>query len=158
MHTGAGFSVIQRKAVSVVIIGQRHLIRAFALCRCFGVSLGSIRTTVLRYALRHDHKTAVVAAVLTGRQRNELIAVFSGHAGIIEGQFLALGNKVVKLIGALCVYKAIKLECFGTVGVDHRAEYGNDLILLLIRQCVEGDYPMLAPKVFVLELFKVGKH
>ena len=61
MHTGAGFSVIQRKAVSVVIIGQRHLIRAFALCRCFGVSLGSIRTTVLRYALRHDHKTAVVA-------------------------------------------------------------------------------------------------
>ena len=46
--------------------------------------LGSICTTVLRYVLRHDHKTAVVAAVLTGRQRNELIAVFGGHAGIIE--------------------------------------------------------------------------
>ena len=108
--------------------------------------------------LRHDHKTAVVAAVLTGRQRNELIAVFGGHAGIIERQLLALGNEVVKLIGTLCVYKAIKLECFGTVSVDHCAEYGNDLILLLIRQCVKGDYPMLAPKVFVLELFKVGKH
>ena len=120
--------------------------------------LGSICTTVLRYVLRHDHKTAVVAAVLTGRQRNELIAVFGGHAGIIERQLLALGNEVVKLIGTLCVYKALKLECFGTVSVDHCAEYGNDLILLLIRQCVKGDYPMLAPKVFVLELFKVGKH
>ena len=29
---------------------------------------------------------------------------------------------------------------------------------LLIRRCVEGDHPMLAPKVFALEFFKVGKH
>ena len=80
------------------------------------MSLGSIRTTILRYAFRHDHKAAVVAAVLTGRQRNELIAVFGGHAGIVKGQFLALSNEADKIIGALCVYKAIKLECFGTVG------------------------------------------
>ena len=73
--------------------------------------LGSICTTVLRYVLRHDHKTAVVAAVLTGRQRNELIAVFGGHAGIIERQLLALGNEVVNLNGTLCVNKAKKLEC-----------------------------------------------
>ena len=91
--------------------------RAFALCRCFGVSLGSIRTTVLRYALRHDHKTAVVAAVLTGRQRNELIAIFGGHAGIVEGQLLALGNKVVKLVCALCIHKAIILKHIGSVSV-----------------------------------------
>ena len=64
-------------------MAQRRLIRAFALCRCFGVSLGSICTTVLRYALRHDHKTAVVAAVLTGRQRNELTGA-NGYDIILE--------------------------------------------------------------------------
>ena len=122
------------------------------------MSLGSIRTTVLRYAFRHDHKTAVVSTVLAGRQRNEFIAVFSGHTGIVEGQLLALANKVVKLACPLCVNKAIILQRIGAVGLDHRAEHGNNLIFLLIRQRVKGDCPMIVPKALVLELFKVGKH
>ena len=56
------------------------------------------------------------------------------------------------------IHKTIILERIGAVGVDHRAEHGNDLILLLIRQRVEGDRPMLVPKALVLKLFKVSKH
>ena len=92
------------------------------------MSLGSIRTTVLRYALRHDHKTAVVAAVLTGRQRNELIAVFGGHADSPEA------FKFYRFIDAESanefddfIAKSKELSFYDT-GVT--AEYGDKLITL----------------------------
>jgi hypothetical protein len=43
------------------------------------------------------HQAAVIQGILAGGQADQLVAVDRGNAGIIERQFLALGDKVIEL-------------------------------------------------------------
>ena len=56
---------------------------------------------------RHDYKPAVLCRVFAGGEGNEFVAVFSGHARIIQSNLFALPDITIKLFFIFRIDKII---------------------------------------------------
>ena len=62
------------------------------------------------------HQTAVVQGVFTGRQADQLVAVNRGNAGVVEGQLLTGGNKLIELLFIGRIHELVIAEALTNVG------------------------------------------
>ena len=84
----------------------------------------------------NNHEAAVVLGVFTGGKTQDLVAVLSGDAGVIEGHGLNGADKFVELFLALGLYKSVVGET--NTGSAAGLEYGKDLISMMLIKGVEG--------------------
>lgn len=83
-----------------------------------------------------------------GGEGNQLIAIFGGHARIIQGKLLAFPDIGVKFFLILRIHKVIVAVAFCTV--RHSLKYGDDFIFRLLRKGVKLDSPVSLIKALSL--------
>ena len=97
---------------------------------------------------RRNYQTAIVQRILTGGQADNLVAIFGGNAGIIEGQILAGLYKIIEILLVGGIRKLVIGEAFSIIagGLEH----GKDLICMVLCQGVEENQAVVVPGLNIL--------
>ena len=97
-----------------------------------------------------------MCGVFAGRKRDKSVAVFCGHARIVQGKFLALGDISVKVVFVLCVHKIVVTKA--RRAVRNRFEHGNDFILAPLCEGIKTNGLVFLVKILALVILQCAEH
>ena len=106
--------------------------------------------------LGDDHQAAVAQCILAGGEGNQLIAILSADAGVIEAHALDIADELIEFLGILGIVEPVVGEEVFVVDID--LEHRDDLVGVVIVDGVKLDKLMLFPEGFAVVAVEVVEH